>query len=162
MSCLGYRRRITAHYPQIPLFAGLAYGCVVMRLYVCVYTIVCSSAMCSYDYILISYISNVVVSSHAHSSHMSFEFKPIEFDGFRTSHVYSSQRGWGLLWDFGWVYHSSLIFIVFSCISFIPIHLNQSKELLLELDWFFLIIYMYNILIHWHSSILCFGSCNSI
>lgn len=33
--------RITAHYPQISLFAGLAYGCVVMRLYVCVYTIVC-------------------------------------------------------------------------------------------------------------------------
>ena len=120
LSCLGYRRRITAHYPQISLFAGLAYGCVVMRLYVCVYTIICSSAMCSYDYILISYISNVVVSSHAHSSHMSFEFKPIEFDGFRTSHVYSSQRGWGLLWDFGWVFFL-IIYIHYFPICYYPL-----------------------------------------
>lgn len=37
----------------------------------------------------------MAVSSHTYSSHMSFESKPIEFDGFRISHVYSSQRGWG-------------------------------------------------------------------
>lgn len=43
---------------------------------------------------------------------------------------------------------SSLIFFVSFLYFFDFKHLKQSNELSLELDWFFLIIYMYNILIH--------------
>lgn len=89
--------------------------------------------------ILISYISNMAVSSHTHSS----------------------QRGWdccGILAGFSVISNIFVSFLYFFDFK----HLKQSNELSLELDWFFLIIYVYNISIRWYSSILYFGSCDSI